>query len=266
MAFGAEPETGRTGEAPAHAARDLDRLSSLPAEATASDPTEQEDEERQANQAKVFGQTREGLGRGQIGAESRQTNAQESQSHSSGNAAKQEAFVPASGATHIVQGVPQTYQYLYAVPLRPHVVTPGWTSVRRPPGPKGMPFLGNLLDFRRDVLRYYSEWARQYGDIVALRLGPWPAVMLNHSDYIEYVLVDHHPNFIKFPFFFRHVDAIFGQGLLTSEGELWQRQRRLMAPAFQAQRLAGYGETRCATLSACSRTGSRATCVTSMQT
>jgi cytochrome P450 len=67
--------------------------------------------------------------------------------------------------------------------------------------------------------------------------------MLNHSDYIEYVLVDHHRNFIKFPFFFRHVDAIFRQGLLTSEGELWQRQRRLMAPAFQAQRLAGYGKT-----------------------
>jgi cytochrome P450 len=112
------------------------------------------------------------------------------------------------------------------------------TTDRRPPGPKGMPFLGNLLDFRRDVLRYYSEWARQYGDIVALRLGPWPAVMLNHSDYAEYVLVDHHRNFIKFPFFFRHVDAIFGQGMLTSEGELWQCQRRLMAPAFQAQRLA----------------------------
>jgi cytochrome P450 len=35
----------------------------------------------------------------------------------------------------------------------------------------------------------------------------------------------------------------FGQGLLTSEGEFWRRQRRLAAPAFHAQRLAGYGET-----------------------
>ena len=56
----------------------------------------------------------------------------------------------------------------------------------RPPGPRGLPFLGNLLDFRRDALRYYSERSRQYGDIVALRLGTWPAVLLNHSDYVEH--------------------------------------------------------------------------------
>jgi cytochrome P450 len=106
-----------------------------------------------------------------------------------------------------------------------------------------LPFLGNLLDFRRDALRYYSEWSRQYGDIVALRLGTWPAVLLNHSDYVEHVLVRNARNFIKFPFFFRHVREIFGQGLLTSEGELWHRQRRLAAPAFHAQRLAVYGDT-----------------------
>jgi cytochrome P450 len=113
---------------------------------------------------------------------------------------------------------------------------------RRAPGPTGLPFLGNLLEFNRDVLRYYDEWSRQYGDIVALRLGAWPAVLLNHPDYAEYVLVKSSRNFIKFPFFFRHVRAIFGQGLLTSEGEFWQRQRRLAAPAFNTQRLAGYGD------------------------
>jgi cytochrome P450 len=116
-------------------------------------------------------------------------------------------------------------------------------ATRRPPGPKGLPILGSLLEFRRDLLGYYLEWARDYGDAVSLNLAGWQIVMLNNPDYAEYVLVRNHRNFIKFPRFFRHVDAIFGQGLLTSEGEFWHRQRRLAAPAFHAQRVAGYGDT-----------------------
>jgi cytochrome P450 len=115
-------------------------------------------------------------------------------------------------------------------------------ATRRPPGPKGLPLLGNLLEFRRDLLRYYLEWSRDYGDAVALNLAGWPVVLLNNPDYAEYVLVRNHRNFIKFPLFFRKVRAIFGQGLLTSEGEFWHRQRRLAAPAFHAQRVAGYGD------------------------
>jgi cytochrome P450 len=40
---------------------------------------------------------------------------------------------------------------------------------------------------------------------------------------------------------FRHVTAIFGNGLLTSEGDFWLRQRRLAQPAFHRDRVAGYG-------------------------
>ena len=79
----------------------------------------------------------------------------------------------------------------------------------RPPGLTGLPFLGNLLDFSRDVLSCYDDWSQRYGDVVALHLGAWPAVLLSHPDHVEYVLARGPHNFIKFPFFFRHVRAIF---------------------------------------------------------
>jgi cytochrome P450 len=112
-----------------------------------------------------------------------------------------------------------------------------------PPGPPGLPFLGNLLGLARDPLAFYTDCAERYGDIVGMRLGGWPALLLNDPDDIESVLVKQHRSFVRNSFFWRHVTAVFGSGLLTSEGALWQRQRRLAAPAFTGPRLTRYGET-----------------------
>jgi cytochrome P450 len=117
----------------------------------------------------------------------------------------------------------------------------GSAVLRRPPGPKGVPLLGNAVPFGRDTLRFLTECTRLFGDLVAFRLGAWPVLMVNNPDDIECVLVKNHRNFSKNRFFWRHVRAIFGVGLLTAEGEDWQRQRRLIAPAFSGQRLNSYG-------------------------
>jgi cytochrome P450 len=97
-----------------------------------------------------------------------------------------------------------------------------------------------MFAFRRDAPGLITSLARQYGDIVAYQLGPAKVVLLNHPDYIRDVLVTHHRNFTKGRGL-QWAKYILGEGLLTSEGELHHRQRRLVQPAFQRQRLAAYG-------------------------
>jgi len=113
---------------------------------------------------------------------------------------------------------------------------------RTPPGPRGVPLLGNALAFGRDPLRFFTECVRQYGDVTAFRIGAWPALLVNNPDDIEYILVKNHRGFTKNRHFWRYVRAIFGAGLLSAHGDDWQRQRRHMAPAFSNQRLARYGQ------------------------
>jgi cytochrome P450 len=64
--------------------------------------------------------------------------------------------------------------------------------------------------------------------------------MLNHPDDIEYVLRGNHRNFIKDKGT-RLLSSVLGEGLLTSEGETWRRQRRLAQPAFQLDQIQKYG-------------------------
>src|SRR5829696_8864427 len=110
-----------------------------------------------------------------------------------------------------------------------------------PPGPKGLPLVGNLLPVRRDVLGFFTDCARRYGDVVRMRFGPWPTLLLSNPADLEHVLVKNASNFVKQRLFWRQVTAIFGSGLLISEGAFWLHQRRLAAPAFAGPQLVSYG-------------------------
>jgi hypothetical protein len=59
------------------------------------------------------------------------------------------------------------------------------------PGPKGLPLVGSLLDFRRDPLGLMVDAMREYGDVVRFRLGPMTAYLVSHPDAIEQVLKNH---------------------------------------------------------------------------
>lgn len=74
-----------------------------------------------------------------------------------------------------------------------------------------------------------------------MRIAGRTAYLLTDPEAVEQVLVGDHRNFVKHSFFWRHVRAVFGAGLLTSEGDAWLAQRRMMQPAFHRDRVAAYG-------------------------
>jgi cytochrome P450 len=114
-------------------------------------------------------------------------------------------------------------------------------TLERAPGPKGGYFSGSTSQFRRDQLGFYASCARDYGDVVGTRMGPYRVLLLYHPDAIEELLVARNRDFIKSPGV-RLLRPLLGDGLLLSENETWLRQRRLIQPAFHRQRVAGYGD------------------------
>ena len=84
--------------------------------------------------------------------------------------------------------------------------------------------------------------AREYGDIVCLRFFHIRTFLITHPDHIEDVLINNSRKFIKGRVL-RANRHLFGNGLLTSEGAFWIRQRRMMQPAFHRARIANYAST-----------------------
>jgi cytochrome P450 len=110
---------------------------------------------------------------------------------------------------------------------------------RVPPGPRGRWLSGNIRDFVDRRLDFFTELSREYGDVVAFRLGPRRVWLVNGPELIEQVLVTDNKNFIKH-FGARMYRPLLGNGLLLSEGDFWLRQRRLSQPAFLKNRVTGY--------------------------
>ena len=115
-------------------------------------------------------------------------------------------------------------------------------SPKLPPGPGGRYLFGNLFDYSRDPLGFLSSCAREYGDVVRLQFPGPPAYLLTDPDHIEQVLVRNNRNFIKSRLT-RSELSFLGNGLLTSDGDFWRRQRRLAQPAFHRERVENYAGT-----------------------
>jgi cytochrome P450 len=108
-----------------------------------------------------------------------------------------------------------------------------------PPRERGLPLVGNLLAYWRDPLEFMRAMTRRHGDVVVLPMANTDVWLFSHPDQIEQVLVSDARSFIK-DRTTHELSRVAGNGLLTSEGDFWRRQRRLMQPAFHRDRIAGY--------------------------
>jgi cytochrome P450 len=111
-----------------------------------------------------------------------------------------------------------------------------------PPGPRSMPLIGVLPQVRRDTLGFLMNTFQRYGDVSRYNLGPLPSHLIAHPDGVRHVLQENVKNYTKDHISYAMMRRMIGNGLVTSQGSFWLRQRRLAQPAFHRQRIAAMGQ------------------------
>jgi cytochrome P450 len=104
--------------------------------------------------------------------------------------------------------------------------------------PGGQRVLGHALEFGRDPLALFQR-AREHGDVVRIRFGPFRVYVLNSPSAIRQALVGEARKLSK-GLNFGRTRRLIGSGLVMSEGESHHRQRRLMQPAFHRAEIGRY--------------------------
>ncbi len=106
--------------------------------------------------------------------------------------------------------------------------------------PGGLPLLGHALALGRKPLEFLASLPT-HGDLVRVKLGPWPAYVVCHPDLVHQLLVQDRV-FDKGGPSFDNLRKVAGNGLATCEYRDHRRQRRLVQPAFRRDRISGYAQ------------------------
>lgn len=105
-----------------------------------------------------------------------------------------------------------------------------------PVAPGKIPIFGHLFLFRKDPYKFLQKNCLEMGPIFSFRLLNRNFYVLNHPDFIRHILISNAKNYSR-KSSYQFLEEILGQGLLTTEGELWRKRRRLAQPSFNKDQL-----------------------------
>lgn len=111
------------------------------------------------------------------------------------------------------------------------------TETRRAPGPRGHWLMGCAHAFRADAVNFLTAVARDHGPVARFRLAHLTMHLVSSPEGARAVLQDRPHVYRRQSPGYRALRLSLGEGLLTADGPGWLRQRRLVQPAFAAERL-----------------------------
>ena len=120
-----------------------------------------------------------------------------------------------------------------------------------PPGPPDIPggAIQQFLSYRKllqDPIGRLTDWVDQYGDVMHYMSGNRHQYVVANPEMVREILVRQAGNFPKGADYSSEETGLarfMGQGLVTSNGDFWKRQRRLVAPSFHTRRVTAYADT-----------------------
>ena len=119
-----------------------------------------------------------------------------------------------------------------------------------PPGPPPVKGLLNTLRLINDIQRqtmlsYFTDRFAEYGDIFTMQFGEAKVLFVANPEAMYEIIVEKAKHFYKGADYRNRQNGLarfLGNGLLTSDGEFWKRQRKLVAPSLHAKRIESYAE------------------------
>ena len=105
-------------------------------------------------------------------------------------------------------------------------------------GPKGVPVFGNL--FQIDIKKFHlhlEQWCDEFGPIFKIRMGPIEIVCVADPEEINQMLRDRPETYRRRRTFENVITEMGFNGVFSSEGENWKRQRKIVALALNSAHL-----------------------------